>query len=349
MKYQFCIQFKNTIVNSAATKAVLDANAIFSKNGYQDFTLTVVDNADGLKYYKLLLKELMLFLFAVKKGSVIGIQYPLLSINKVFKYFINTAKLKGIRFYCVVHDLESLRTGGKDKALIDKEISYLNHYDGIIAHNPHMINWLQEMGLNNKIISLKLFDYLCDDFTIQEERSFSQKIVFAGNLNKSSFIYSLGTVKKWKFNVYGPYFNQDRAEGQHNLYWRGEYSPEEIVRKLNGCFGLIWDGDSINKCDEVLGNYLNYNNPHKFSLYIAAGLPVIAPASAAIASFIQEHQIGLLVNNLYDLDSLQINEQDYSRMRSNVMHIRSKVISGYYLTTAIRNVETLLTHKKEQP
>lgn len=346
MKYQFCIRFKNTIVNSAASKAVLDTNAIFSKNGYQDYTLTVVDNANRSKYYRLLLKELMVFLFTLKKGSIVSIQYPLLSINKVFKYFIKAAKIKGIKFYCVVHDLESLRTGGKDKYLINKEITDLSYYDAVIAHNPLMIEWLQKKGLTNKITSLQLFDYLCEDFTLQAERPFTKTMVFAGNLSKSSFIYSLAAIKKWKFNVYGPYFDQGKAIGQDNIYWRGEFSPENIVRKLNGCFGLIWDGNSIEECDEVLGNYLKFNNPHKFSLYIAAGLPVIAPTSAAISGFIKENQIGLLINNLNDLDNLQVDEQAYLKMSSNVMHIRNKVINGYHLTTAIYNTEAWLTNNK---
>jgi len=348
MKYQFCIRFKNTILNAAASKAVLDTNAIFSRNGYEDYTLTVFDNKNRSKYYRLLLKELLLLLFMIKKGSIVSIQYPLLSINKVFKYFIKAAKIKGVKFYCIIHDVESLRTGGKDKQLIDSEIRNLNHYDAVIAHNVLMMDWLQNKGLTNKITSLQLFDYLCEDFTLQAERPFTKTIVFAGNLDKSSFIYSLATVKKWKFNLYGPYFNQDKAIGQNNVSWRGEFNPQDIVRKLNGCFGLIWDGNSIDECDEVLGNYLKFNNPHKFSLYIAAGLPVIAPENAAISGFIKENKIGLLIKNLNDLDNLRVDEQAYLEMSSNVMHIRNKVINGYHLTTAIYNTEAWLSNNKGQ-
>jgi hypothetical protein len=338
MKYQFCIRFNNIDANSAASKAVLDCNEILSRNGYKDYTFTVGDNANKKKYYLLLFKELVNFFFAVKRGSIVAIQYPLLSINHVFRHFIKIARLKGVKFYCIIHDVESLRNGGNDKLLIEKEISNLNYFDIVIAHNQAMITWLKENGLRPKTVSLELFDYLGQSAIKNEVSGFERTIAFAGNLSKSRFIYRLGAIKSWSFNLFGPNFSTDKPAGG-NVAWRGSFNPEEIVDALSGCFGLIWDGLEIEKCDDVLGQYLFYNNPHKFSLYMAAGLPVIAPAGSAIASFILRNNVGVLAENLMELDHLTIDDEAYEVMRRNAIGIGDKVKMGYYLQNAIEIVE----------
>jgi len=339
MKYQFCIRFSNIDANSAASKAVLDCNAIFSSNGYIDYTFTVGDNSQKAQYYRILFKELFAFFFSVKKSSLVAIQYPLLSINSVFKHFIKIAKLKKVKFYCIVHDLESLRTGGKDTALIKAEVDNLNCYDALIVHNDQMLGWLKAAGVTTPMIPLYLFDYLSENVETGHHDHYNSPIVYAGNLGKSTFIYSLGKLKEIEFRVYGPNFQHQNNEDNPNLSWMGEYSPQEITHQLKGSFGLIWDGSLIDACDEVLGNYLKFNNPHKCSLYIAAGLPLIAPKSSAIGKFILQHQIGIVIDSLYELNALKPDIRQYEMMRYNVMQIRQRVIAGDYFNEAIQQIE----------
>ena len=344
MKYQFCIRFENTTTNTAATKAVLDCNEIFLQEGYKDYTLTVWDNAKKFRYYLRLAKELTIFFTSIKRHSIVGIQYPLLSINNVFNVFIKLARLKGVRFFCVIHDLESLRTGGQDEKAVAKEISNLNYFDIIIVHNPLMHNWLRQNGLRREAISLQLFDYLSPRKAADTNVAFTKTIAFAGNLSKSTFIYGLDKIADWQFNVYGPNFSDKKVNGG-NVRWQGEYGTSQIVSELAGAFGLIWDGSEIEKCDEILGNYLKYNNPHKFSLYIAAGLPVIAPADSAIGVFIRQHNIGLLVSSLYDLENIEVSAGEYAMMKSNVTALSNKVAGGYYFKSAISTAEKELEQR----
>lgn len=70
---------------------------------------------------------------------------------------------------------------------------------------------------------------------------------------------------------------------------------------IHGGWGLVWDGDSITTCDGVLGDYLRYNLPHKLSLYIAAGLPVIVWSQSAVADWVKENHLGLVVDSLEEL------------------------------------------------
>lgn len=338
MKYQFCIRFDNVDAQSAASKAVLDCNQIFREEGYQDYTFTVGDNSKKLAYYLALFWQIIRFYFSVKPNALIGIQYPLLSINNVFKHFIRIARLKGARFFCVVHDLESLRTGGKNEQLIKKEVDNLNYYDQLIVHNKLMAAWLKEKGVTKVMHSLELFDYLSADI-LKKITSDNKAIVYAGNLSKSTFVYELQHLKTAHFNLYGPGFKTEKVRANTNIKWVGQFNPDEIPHQLAGSFGLIWDGCAIDKCDEILGNYLKYNNPHKFSLYIASGLPIIAPKTSAIAAFISQHRIGILIDSLYDLDDLEISEEDLAEMRANLTGIHHKVITGGFFRTALHLIE----------
>jgi hypothetical protein len=263
-------------------------------------------------------------------------------LNNVFKYFIKAARIKRAKFFCVVHDIESLRLGGQKKNLVSREAANLNYYDCLIVHNNYMRQWLKDKGITTKIVSLGLFDYLLKEApTTNNNINLLNTVVFAGNLAKSNFIYSLSEIPNWNFNVYGPNYKANKQQSP-NVVWGGEYSPEEVVYKLKGNFGLIWDGEKIDECDQVLGNYLRYNNPHKFSLYIAAGMPVIAPKDSAIAKIITDLKIGILVDSLIDLERLQLNESDYKVLQFNCRKVQNEIINGNFFLTAISAAEKLL-------
>ena len=86
-----------------------------------------------------------------------------------------------------------------------------------------------------------------------------------------------------------------------NVEYKGAFLPNEIPSKLEGSFGLVWDGDSTDGCNGASGDYIRYNNPHKLSLYISSCLPVIVWSQAAIADFVRQHNIGFCVDKLIDI------------------------------------------------
>jgi hypothetical protein len=340
-KYQFSIfEYNTTTNNSAATKAVLDCSELFTQNGYQNHMLTFNNNSRrGFKFYLTVFAGITKFLLKIRKGALVGVQYPML--NKVFKYFIIAARVKKVRFFCIIHDIESLRLGAKDAAAVKAELNNLNYYHAIIVHNNSMRQWMQQNGTTVPMIPLGIFDYLTDYTPQPSGHPFAKTIVYAGNLGKSKFVNSLNQIANWNFNLYGPnYQEEQQAAGKVN--WRGVYSPSQIVEELKGDFGLIWDGDFIDKIDDVLGNYLKFNNPHKFSLYLAAGLPVIAPDTAAIATFIKLHHIGFTVNSLFDLQNIVLSDDEYQLMKNNVHHLQNKISRGGYFLEATKLVEQQL-------
>jgi hypothetical protein len=338
-KYQFYISF-NEKHGTAAAKAIQDCTVILKKAGYRDFNC-IVSVGQGKKYLLRIAACLIKLLFLIQPGSIIAVQYPLLSGNAFFKYFIKMAHLRKAKVFCIIHDLDELRYNVSRPT--SKDVLRLNHYDYIITHNEVMTKWLLEKGLTRPMIELEVFDYLSGQeggLPVSNSSTIHNKIVFAGNLSKSDFIYSLERVPNWFFNLYGSSFLLKRA--QINVRWNGSLQSEEILEKLDGDFGLIWDGGLIDDLDNVFGNYLKYNNPHKLSLYLAAGLPVIAPKTSAVSEFISKHNIGILIDNLMDLNSLSIDNARYSMFKNNVMSLQHGIKTGNYFSAAIKEVETFL-------
>ena len=86
-------------------------------------------------------------------------------------------------------------------------------------------------------------------------------------------------------------------------------------------------------------NYTRYNAPHKFSCYMAAGLPVIAWREAAIAEVIRKYQVGYLIDNLYEINDLDLSL--YEEYRENARKLGEKVRSGYFTKQVFEQIERL--------
>ena len=111
----------------------------------------------------------------------------------------------------------------------------------------------------------------------------------------------------------------------------------QALQKLNQSFGLVWDGDSIETCSNRFGEYLKINNPHKLSLYIAAGLPIIIWSGAAEAAFVRENNLGIIVDSLHDMENqlLEMSNSQYDKYVRSVEDISRKIRGGYFMSRAI--------------
>ena len=235
----------------------------------------------------------------------------------------------------MIHDLHSLRRG--DETACREEICIINKADTVIVHNRFMKEKMLSSGLTvPNIYCLEVFDYLTDIPPVKES---SSAVTFAGNLNKSGFLYQMFEANSdTEFNVYGN--PDDRLMLYKHVHYLGSYPPDELPAVLNGRFGLVWDGDAIDGCHGTLGEYTRINNPHKLSLYIASGIPVIVWKEAAIADFVVKNGIGITTDSISDLNTLlQINETDYEQMKNNVLKLRNDVISGSHLLSILRGIE----------
>ncbi len=290
-------------------------------------------------------------------NDIVVYQHPMYSTrisvyeDHLARFFISRMqKKKGCKFIAVVHDLESLRGGiqgliRKGKANSEfADFVLLKQFDEIICHNKYMKEYLIARGIDeNRLVCLEIFDYLCNCETKVERDKGNPSIAIAGNLSygKCSYIYNIyGQDDSQNSNLtiylYGDDFDESHEHG--DMRYQGSFSPEELPGKLKGDFGLVWDGTSVDTCAGNTGEYLKYNNPHKTSLYLASGRPVIVWDKAAIADFVLKNNVGIAVGNLNHLDEIisDITDNDYKVMCENADKIGSQIRSGYYFSRALQ-------------
>ena len=335
MHYIFYFSEKSDPEKHAGYNARQDVESIILKR-YKPLYPYICKNKNRIIQIKNLFRELR----KVKKNDYIFIQYPLVTFNKIANIILKTKKV-----ILLVHDLNELRFG-KTKTTEEKNV--INNASIIISHNAKMTEYLITHGVEeNKIFDLNLFDYLSDKNTEIDHTDDSNYICFAGNLEKSNFIYNLSeNIIKLGINVYGINFNKDKSD--KNINYMGSFEPEIISSVIKGKFGLIWDGEQSTTCSGCMGNYMKYNNPHKLSMYIAAGMPVIVWAQSAVSQFVEKYNIGFSVESLEDIPDMtkNITDKNYQLYRKNVLKIRERSVKGDFLNQALNNVESYINGKK---
>lgn len=295
------------------------------------------------------LSNWMRLLTYVPKGAYVLLQHPLEGIH-ASRYMMSIAKTKGIRFIGLVHDLDSLRQSlvGVNAAkarrrsrLADGVI--LKKCDYVICHNEKMKQYLLTLGYSEQsCVCLEIFDYLCPLET-PLARHKTPSVAIAGNLlrGKSAYIYALldGEDTGLELELYGPNFDAscDRA----SIHYHGSLPPEELPSKIEGSFGLVWDGDRVDCCAGKAGEYLKYNNPHKTSSFLAAGMPVVVWKQAAMADFVTRYDVGITVDGIPDIARVirEMTDADYAQKQANALGIGEALRRGDYLTAALREVE----------
>lgn len=343
----YYIRVKDTNEKHAGNKAVSDCNEILKRTGGQPIYISSVQNKNkwiskGRKFIQ------YLNLFKIQKGSIVYIQHPMYINPRYMKWIAAVKKIKKIKVIFIIHDLESLR-----KLFVNEteKYEYLDNMmiklgDAYIAHNACMIKYMTERwGVSpEKIINLQIFDYLLKKNAEKKmDENYINGIIVAGNLSreKSGYIYNLD-VNDIPLIVYGN--GLDQNERKSNFIYKGSFTPEELPYYLEGKFGLVWDGPNIKTCDGTVGNYLRYNNPHKVSLYLSAGIPVIIWNQAALADFVKRNKVGIVVDSLENIENYikNIDENKYNEMKENALKISGKLRSGFYLNKAIQEANTVV-------
>ena len=347
MKYYLQENFiQNADIKNAGNKARNDVNKILQLEGYQPLYLQSENwhqmsllQAQVYKYK--LLKQTF---SQITEGDCLVIQFPMIHHSLLFASLIKFVQKKGGRVFLLIHDLEQLRTfRDRNTALRHKirikvlESKPLDLVDGIIAHNDMMKSVLVNKGISsNKIVSLRIFDYLIPNFKKPECLKKDSPIIIAGNLSfkKAGYIYNLPTSPA--YHLYGVGF--DETQKLPNETYFGSFLPDDLPSVLRGSFGLVWDGDSAETCSGVFGNYLKYNNSHKASLYLAAGFPVIVWNRSALSQFILKNNCGIAVESLQELNKVlaELTEAEYESMIKNVSEVGRKIRDGYFLKTALK-------------
>jgi hypothetical protein len=242
------------------------------------------------------------------------------------KWLLKILCKKNVDTIAVIVDIDGLRD--HDNVLLAQELATIGLFKKLVVHNHRMQHYLQQQLPQVPSIPIHLFDYRSN--TAVQQHSPTNSICFAGNFSKAGFVNQLGNIPGIQFNLYGNNYQPSIAQ---NVQYHGSFSSAALPGILQGSFGLVWDGPDISCCND----YLLYNNPHKLSLYLAAGMPVIAWSSSAVADFILEQQVGLVIENLQQLPDVvkHLPLHQYQQMQQQAIAIGKKVRTGFYLNAAL--------------
>lgn len=325
-------------LSSAGNKAKTDIEQIMESLSFKNVGLKQTTYTNKVLSFLRTLAGVVKAPFFLHKEDWLVLQYPL---KKYFSFVCDMAHLKGAKVVVLIHDLGSFRR----KALtVEQEIKRLSHADYIIAHNDRMKAWLEKHHCQVPIGTLEIFDYLSESRATPKTASHKPySIVYAGALNqrKNAFLYEVGEyAHSFRINLYGNGFDMEKAKGKECFNYKGFVKSDELIATAQGDFGLVWDGASVDTCSGNFGEYLQYNNPHKTSLYIRCRLPIIIWEKAALADFVKKNHIGICVNSLKDIEPAlaKLTEEEYWEMYRNIQGIHDQIASGFYFKKALHGI-----------
>ena len=339
---------------NAGSKARADVERILCTEGFEELTAQFKHDTSQSTLYKAFLQLSRYFEWTrcfrqLHSGDKIVIQFPVRNHTVFFRTILRALKKKGIFTICVIHDLEALRQATAKGIPILSRIRFkleetlaLNYFNKIIVHNDRMMQAMNSyFGIpKEKMVSLGIFDYLDGSNVTEKKGSIGDPIVIAGNLDKrkSQYIYELP--EDINCILYGANYD-DSSSNKKNIMYKGKVAPDILPSILNGSFGLVWDGTTIDTCDGVYGSYLKINNPHKVSLYLEAGIPVVVWDQSAIADFIRQNHCGIAIGSIRNLrgEMMKLSSDSYNQLRLNARDVGSRLRTGTYLKEAISKCE----------
>ncbi len=333
-KYQF-ILVRDDRSFDARSKAPKDMEAILKRLGYSPVYIDLcLDNPNKWRALRLC-RDLLLHTLSLPLGSELVLQYPL---TNYFYLMGPLLRLKRIKTVALVHDLESYRYSG---AISNRERKNLLSFNRIIVHTEAMAKVLEAAGIpKQKLKVLGFFDYLVEcEMKGDNEKVYLGKacISFAGNLSKSIFLKQLVKLG-WEdlhLRLYGAE-PLSGMEGTSNSSYAGGFSPDDL-RPLNGAWGLVWDGEDIDTCSGAMGNYLRINAPHKMSLYLAKGMPLIVWKESGVVPTVEKYKLGVCINSLSEVPQVlsALTPDELAEIHSSVEKWGECVRSGAMLEQAL--------------
>lgn len=348
--------------NTAGSKAPTDIKTIFGQNGYQVIEIHQHKGRCDDWSYQRNVQDWEQCYELIPDNSILLLQHPFWQEQEKRNEILRRLKeKKHVGIISLVHDVEKLRGIFVSDYMRAEYDFMLQMADVLIVHNERMKEaFLQDGVEDRKIITLDIFDYLLDiesDIEANIGKNsvdthgeiHGKSISIAGNLDvkKSPYIGKLQELSPLRVHLYGPnYAVSDIAD---NVVYHGTFPADTVQEQLKEGFGLVWDGGGLNTCAGSTGEYLRYNNPHKLSLYLAAGLPVIIWKEAAEAEFVEKNGVGIPVASLYEAKEIleKMTEEQYGQYVSAVEKIADKIRKGKHTEAAIGKAESLLENSKK--
>ncbi|MBR6668128.1 MAG: glycosyltransferase [Clostridia bacterium] len=321
-----------------ADKARRDMQQIAADAGYALLNPDIPQKADKwwqvpLQYVRVLWEGCKLF-WKLRHGDLLAVQYPFHPVRTagVLRCALHMIQWKGAKTAACIHDLEVLRQPGSGAARwSDREL--LMCFDQLIVPNARMADYLIGQGAaEDKVINLQVMDRLGEEPV--PERPLAPAVCVVGDLTRKRSRY-LHEIPRSKLTWH-----------LHGEGWKGKAKRTDMIyhggkmTRLEGSFGLIWEGQSTRVCTGAQGAYMMLSTPRKMSLYLTQGMPVIVWKWSAMAAFVRENGLGLVIDTIADIPGAvtALTDAEYACMAANARAWGEKLCRGDMTRDALRQL-----------
>ena len=268
----------------------------------------------------------------IKKNATVFVQYTISCWQGALAFHLLDEKIKAkknLKLIALIHDIN--RTDVLNDCLTANELRFFALCDKILVHCENMKAFFIRHGVAaEKLQIFEAFDYLTDVPMNPLTTEHMNTVNICGNLSphKCGCYKELGRIKGVNWKLYGPNFSPSYSANK--VEYMGEFPPDKLPGRFEHGFGLIWDGDSTETQTGLFGLYQMINHPHKLSLYLSAGLPVIVWSKSGVADFIVKNRIGFTIEALKDIPQViaHMSLPVYAELRANAREWGRKLRNG---------------------
>lgn len=255
-------------------------------------------------------------------GDIVIFQLPTWNAPEFEYMYVDKLKSYGAKIVFFIQDIPPLMFKANYHDWMQPYINFCEQADLLILPSPNMAEKLHQEGLrNNNIIYQNLWDHLTS--FEPKDVQFSHEVNFLGNQQRFPF------TKDWNYKTPLRLFAKVNERNESlNVEYMGFYPGDKLFEKLDRGFGLCW---SVNTDDQDEEAYSHLNASYKLSTYLAAGMPVIANKGISSEKFIKDHNLGIVLDSLDDLDDAiqNIDESQYNAMAHKARNVGYLLRNGY--------------------
>lgn len=337
--HNYFLKIQNGIeLQDAGCKYHNDVQRIAGNQGFKLIYLKTAEISTFAYLIQIAVLSLKSF-FCMPSKSIILIQYPIYS-NKANKSVWLLMKMftfiKNVKFIAVIQDVEYLR----GKAEKEDEIKLLNCFSGLLLQNDIMKDRLMMDGLSIPSCSIGILDYLVSNRNVLN-RQLTKEICYTSTTFKEPFFEELKRLGNCGMHLF--IYSDKKIESIANVSYMGTFSSND-VSNIRGSWGLVWNG--MIHCHESAQEeaYYDFCSPHKASLYLVAGMPVIVKNTMAIAPIVKDFNLGICVDSLSELEETlaSISDVEYFGMLSSVRQYSQRLMAGDNLKFAINQLSYVI-------
>ena len=127
------------------------------------------------------------------------------------------------------------------------------------------------------------------------------------------------------------------------ITYGGAFQADDLIDHMSGSYGLLWDGPSPDTCAGPYGSYMRVNTPHRISLFLACGIPVIVWDQSAMAPLVLEHGIGFAVSALGEIPAkrMEISDEQYDEMAKKAWLTGARLRRGENTASILEQIRQL--------